>query len=113
MNVSQTSVDLFHIWPEPLPSFCTLTEENMLPLQGTSGQHLWGPETVLSLNIVPSCVTLGRLLNFSELQVPYLHEGVNNAKLKRLSQGLNESVFAKCLPCLTRNISANNVDYHY
>ena len=57
--------------------------------QGTSGQHLWGPGTVLSLSLVPSCVTLGRLLSFSELQVPYLHDVDNNAKLKRLLQGLN------------------------
>lgn len=52
---------------------------------------------VLSLNLVPSCVTLGRLLSFSELQVPYLLEVDHHAKLKRLLQGLNESVFAKCL----------------
>lgn len=69
----------------------------MLLLQGTSDQHLWGPGTVLNFNLVPSCVTLGRLLSFSEFQVPYLHDGDNNIKLKRLLQGLNESMFAERL----------------
>lgn len=82
------SLDLSHTWPETDPSPCTLNREHAFS-QGSSGQHLWGPRTVLSLHLVPNCVTLGGLPSFSELQVSYLHDGDNNAKLKRLLQGLN------------------------
>lgn len=82
------SLDLSHTWPETDPPPCTLNREHAFSW-GSSGQYPWGPRTVVSLNLVPNCMTLGGLPSFSELQVSYLHDGDNNAKLKRLLQGLN------------------------